>query len=257
MANGLANQFGINYGNILATAENIKTARANRIAAEAEQRMGQQKLDAIAARDPEALLALGDAKSALTLLNYLEKADKTSIDRTRRQSEMLGQAAAIVLQSPNPEETYQMVLQHLPADMRAQAPDTYDPNFVRLIAAQSLKVKDILDNPEAFGGKPKAKDTATDIKAADENAIYKYAAQLYGGFYDPATGQFSGLDADKATKIQSIATEAVRLMRAEGLDRHEAVTKAARKAKIDIPDLNAPPSAADPASIRNYFGLTQ
>ena len=87
-------------------------------------------------------------------------------------------------------------------------------------------------------------------KAADDNAMGKQASQLFGGFYDPTTGQFAGLDKDKAAKVQAVHAAASEIFaQAQGTKTHaQAVREAAGKLKINIenPDDWA---ATDPASI--------
>jgi len=72
------------------------------------------------------------------------------------------------------------------------------------------------------------------LKASDVNSMYKQAAALYGGFYDPGTGQFTGLSTDKAQKVQGILTAAERYA-AGGAGLAEAVSRAAKESGVDIP----------------------
>lgn len=88
-------------------------------------------------------------------------------------------------------------------------------------------------------------DTAKDGKgaafkfdASDSNAIGKQSERLYGGFYDPQTGQISGLDRDKAQKVANVQAYAETLyQRAEGGITHAvALAQAARKFGISVQD---------------------
>ena len=72
------------------------------------------------------------------------------------------------------------------------------------------------------------------LKAADVNAMYKQAAALYGGFFDPNTGEFTGLDAEKAQKVQGLIRSA-ESNAAGGLGLAESVSRAAEAAGITIP----------------------
>lgn len=75
------------------------------------------------------------------------------------------------------------------------------------------------------------------LKAADSNAVYSKAAALFGGLYDPMTGQFQGLDQNKAAKAIAISARAAELLAEDPSNNHSmAVSRAAREYKIDIPE---------------------
>lgn len=79
-----------------------------------------------------------------------------------------------------------------------------------------------------------------ELQASDENAIFDYAASLFGGFYNPATGEFSGLSSEKSQKVLAIATRASQIF-AENrgtVTRSSAVAEAARQLGISIPNLS-------------------
>lgn len=100
--------------------------------------------------------------------------------------------------------------------------------------------------------KADGKGGAAGIKATDAGEIRRQAAQLYGGFYDPATGQFSGLDPDKASKVQALQEEAERIYAQGQLSHGRAVTAAARRLGIDITDASG--LSDDP--VRNFLQRT-
>lgn len=87
-------------------------------------------------------------------------------------------------------------------------------------------------------------------KAADDNAIGKQATRLFGGLYDPTTGQFSGLDPSKAKKVQAVHASASELYAAGAgaLTHAQAVREAAKRLRIAIEDPNDRDST-DPAGI--------
>lgn len=89
------------------------------------------------------------------------------------------------------------------------------------------------------------------LKAADENAIYKQAASLFGGMYDPMSGRFSALSKDDAQRTQAIAERATRVFVDSGgsVTRSQAVTQAAREMGIDISNLGNQKDS-DPLGIR-------
>jgi hypothetical protein len=69
------------------------------------------------------------------------------------------------------------------------------------------------DKPASGGG----------FKAADTNAIYRQSSGLFGGTYNPLTGQFTGLDRDQAEQAQRIASRASQIYAAGGVDHATAV----------------------------------
>lgn len=92
------------------------------------------------------------------------------------------------------------------------------------------------------------------MKAADSNAISRYATELYGGMWDPMTQRFSGLNKDQAKDVAAISERAAKIYSAnEGRIPHaEAVSRAARQMGIDIRDLTRERQEAsdDPLNIR-------
>ncbi|MGI9251034.1 MAG: hypothetical protein ACR2PR_07525 [Pseudohongiellaceae bacterium] len=88
------------------------------------------------------------------------------------------------------------------------------------------------------------------FKAADTNAIRNQATQLFGGFYDPATGKISGLDPDKVNKVAALQAEAEKIYQEnQGAVTHGvAIARAARKLKINVQNVRDS-AATDPAGI--------
>lgn len=90
--------------------------------------------------------------------------------------------------------------------------------------------------PPTGGAKPK------EYGAADNNAIGSEAAALFGGMYDPVTGNFQGLSRETAQQVTAIREEASQqyqrgLQTGEPITHSVAVAQAARKLKINIPNL--------------------
>ena len=88
------------------------------------------------------------------------------------------------------------------------------------------------------------------FKASDSNAIGSQATRLFGGVYNPSTGQFSGLDPTKTRQVQAVQSAAEELYAAgQGRLTHaQAVREAARRLRITIEDPNDT-LATDPAGI--------
>ncbi len=98
------------------------------------------------------------------------------------------------------------------------------------------------------GGRLPGKDGAGsgsqfEFKAADTNAIGKQAAEVYGGFWDPVTQRPTGLDAEKAAKVQAVREQASRIFAQErkagnaGFSHATAVARASRQAGVNVRDL--------------------
>jgi hypothetical protein len=84
---------------------------------------------------------------------------------------------------------------------------------------------------QAIGRKkrpPASSASGGSLKASDTNAIYRQAAGLYGGMFDPMTGRIAGLNREQSEQVQSIAARASQLyMQSEGaLDHASAVQQA-------------------------------
>ena len=91
------------------------------------------------------------------------------------------------------------------------------------------------------------------MKSGDANALYKFAASLFGGFEDPRTGQMAGLKPDVATTVALLAQMAERYLIA-GHGHHDAVLLAARELGIEFPRVPGRPEApggdgADPLGL--------
>ncbi len=98
-----------------------------------------------------------------------------------------------------------------------------------------------LDNDQR--GAAKGGDNWKGWSATDSNAIGKQSERLYGGFYDPVSGQMQGLDPTKAAKVQSVQDEAEQIYtraRNNGdtnMTHARAVAQAARKQGVKIDDI--------------------
>ena len=86
--------------------------------------------------------------------------------------------------------------------------------------------------------------------ASDSNAIARASAELYGGFYDPVSGRFSGLNREEQQQIAALNEEAERIFKARGgaLGHRQAVAEAARIQGVQIQSLQG--RRNDPAGIR-------
>ena len=90
--------------------------------------------------------------------------------------------------------------------------------------------------------------------ASDSNAIRRGAAEMFGGFYDPVTGGFKGLDRDTAERVTGLSSLAQKLyMRAgragQQIPHDTALAQAARVMRIRVPNLD------EQANIDNLLGF--
>ncbi|MGM0614762.1 MAG: hypothetical protein ACQES7_04285 [Pseudomonadota bacterium] len=83
------------------------------------------------------------------------------------------------------------------------------------------------------------------LKSADTNAIYRQAAGIFGGTFDPTTGRVSGLDPSQSAKVQSVSERASEVYANGDSNTHAgAVARAARELGVEVERLgdngNAP-----------------
>lgn len=89
------------------------------------------------------------------------------------------------------------------------------------------------------------------LKAADTNAIYRQAAGLFGGMYDPMTGRIAGLNREQSEIVQRIAARASQIfMEGAGkIDHASAVEQA-------FEEVRDRPSAREPEERKTIGGKT-
>lgn len=143
-----------------------------------------------------------------------------------------------------------------------EIPKTYDPVFIDRMQGMLAKGKEHYGPMQEIPGMAgwygqkelgsgkmanlhntkslKGEGESSGLKAADENAIFKYSAAQFDAFYDPTTGEFKGLKGEDKQKAQSLAAMASRLfVESNGqLSRLEAVSEAGRRMGINIEDLS-------------------
>jgi hypothetical protein len=83
-------------------------------------------------------------------------------------------------------------------------------------------------------------DNGFAMKSSDSNSIRNASASLFGGMWDPQTGQYSGLNKEVNKEVAAVSAEAAKIYAAnEGRIPHDqAVARAARKIGINIPQLD-------------------
>jgi len=225
-----------------------------------------------------------DADEAVNFVSAFDKMDERDRLAVKRQNARIGKLAWVISQSPNPEKAWEEKKRYLTQEEQ-NAMGEYSPTKLEWFMARPRETEELMslsdnqmlkgldyqfktddreDRQEFEREMQKLKDKAAmarkrlegkeggGIKASDVNAMYKQVASLYGGFYDPGTGEFSGLDPDKALKVQGIITQAEKNA-IGGMGLSQAVTQAARQSGLDIPGAqgvqNPPQTQAPPAAL--------
>lgn len=261
----MADKFGFSLGNVLSQAEQIARARienkfaprrmqlaeeaavtGNAAAAlqlgETRRRLGEDAMirDAragvVAAQpgltDQERTLITLSPNEADELRDTFDQLDEKGRKALADNIEQIGQAAAYIKASPNPEQAYLDVKGMLPEDIQAQMPPQYREQDVDAWLAQATEFNELItemkgnteDRPNppsgyrwtAGGGLAfipgGPQDPATkgggglDTTAA--NGIRSTVALAYGGEYNPTTGEFSLLDPEEAAQMIEVVARA-------------------------------------------------
>lgn len=163
----MANQYGIDLGNVYARGEAIKGAkqdrefgrekrewdRADRTAARERANALADARSKAATGDSQAMknLAVIDPKVAQELQSVFSKMSEDEREQFEQQLEDTGNMVAGIMNATDPEAMYQQGKRFFPEDMQASLPERYDPNFMAMLLARGRKVEDQLKNPEVIG----------------------------------------------------------------------------------------------------------
>ena len=87
-------------------------------------------------------------------------------------------------------------------------------------------------------------------KSGDSNSLAEASAAVFGGFYDPLTRRFSGLNKEQQQQVLGLTEEGERLFRESGgqMGHRQAIAQAARNMGIEIPRVQP---NNDPLGIRS------
>lgn len=226
----MADRFGIDLGNVLRSAEEIKRARIENQFRKRDLELGQQgqeqtnamnalRLDearrgvadenvlrstrgamaTAAGMTPQqaALVTISPAKAdeVRKFFNEADEAKRTELVNTVDQ---MGQAAAYVQSSADPAAAYLRVKEMMPEKVQAQMPAQYDENYVLKSLSQATEMRQLLDTLQP---KEKAKPPANYEWAEDGTSL----RPIKGGPADPATKakEAGGLETAEANGIRS------------------------------------------------------
>lgn len=99
----------------------------------------------------------------------------------------------------------------------------------------SIYVPKALASGQPVGARPSqaggAAANAGGLTSAVSGLIYRQAAALFGGTYDPLSGRFAGLDREGAANVQRLASRASVIFKAGGVDPQTAVDQALQEAQ--------------------------
>jgi hypothetical protein len=196
----MANQFGIDMGEVYRTTEAVKGSRQQRKAnalaldwkkedRESARQRGQtlnQLRSRVAAggedgRQAERELIAFAPEEAVKVQEAFSNMDERQRKQAEESIETLGRTSAFILEGGTPEEQaqrYQRARQNLAPEIAAQMPEEYDPNFVMMGLAQARELDDMLKNPDkiTFGGEDRLYKDGQMIESTTSNALLKEQA---------------------------------------------------------------------------------
>jgi len=196
----MANQFGIDMGQVYRTTEAVKGSRQQRKAnalaldwkkedRESARQRGQtlnQLRSRVAAggedgRQAERELIAFAPEEAVKVQEAFSNMDERQRKQAEESIETLGRASAFILEGGTPEEQaqrYQRARQNVAPEIAAQMPEEYDPNFVMMGLAQARELDDMLKNPEkiTFGGEDRLYKDGQQIESTTSNALLRKQA---------------------------------------------------------------------------------
>lgn len=217
------------------------------------------------------LMAL-DPENGPKFIEQINSMDDRQREQMQSQVDEIGNLSAYVLQGKTQEEKsrrYQVMLAGVSEDVKSRLPADFDEDFMTFSMSKAMTMDELLEGPSVMtvGGEhvvhnnlgqeteraaiPKKETAGGGSKAADENAMYRQAAELMGGIFDDK-GELLTLDPETRKTVQSIATEATKLWEQGGMTRSEAVSIAANKFGLNVKGVPQE-NPNDPNNIRNFL----
>lgn len=196
----MANQFGIDMGEVYRTTEAVKGSRQQRKTNELaldwkkeDREQARQRGQTLSSLRSRVAAGGEDGRQAERELiafapeeaTQVQEAFKNMDERQRKQMEenveTLGRVSTFILQGGTPEEQeqrYQRARQNMAPEIAANMPEEYDPNFVQMGLARARELDDMLKNPEkiTFGGEDRLYKNGQEIESATSNALLKEQA---------------------------------------------------------------------------------
>lgn len=173
----MANQYGINLGEVYRTGEALSRSRQSREQnalimdwkkqdrkkAEQQATAQQKRQNMLASLRAKAVsgdqqaqkqLVAMDPAEATEFATAVKQMDENQRQATQQNIEQIGQMSAYIANSENPEQAYQYVRQNVNPEVSQRMPEQYDPQFIDYSLARAQEMDEILKNPEVieFGG---------------------------------------------------------------------------------------------------------
>lgn len=147
----MANQYGFDLGNALATAEDIKAARMrNAVSAQSIQDQNAFRGAATAALPPGSgpigQAAVIDPQKSAQFLSVVQGMDDTKKAQVQENIDKVGQAASYILSQPEDQQaaTYLKVKGMLDPKVRASMPATFDKDWVSMQLVQATHADQLM-----------------------------------------------------------------------------------------------------------------
>ena len=196
----MANQFGIDLGQVFRTTEAVKGSRLQRKtnqfsldSAKEDRENARQRGQTLNQLRSRVSAGGDDGRQAERELIALAPEEAVQVqeafanmdDRQRKQAkenvDTLGRVSAFILEGGTPEEQqqrYQRARESLAPEIAANMPEQYDPNFVQMRLARARELDDLLKNPEkiTFGGEDRLFRDGKEIESTTSNALLKRRA---------------------------------------------------------------------------------
>lgn len=233
----MANQFGIDMGQVYRTTEAVKGSRQQRKSNELQldwkkedresARQRTQTLNQLRSRvgaggedgrqAERELISIAPEEAA-----QVQEAFSNMDERERKQMaervETLGRMNAFILQGGTQEEQqrrYQTARQNVGPELAAKMPEEYDPNFVQMGLARARELDDLLQNPDkiTFGGEDRLYKDGQLVESTTSNALLKQQAGGSDGgmkssdeslMYRQVAAMYGGIVDPKTNQIRNL-----------------------------------------------------
>lgn len=196
----MANQFGIDMGEVYRTTEAVKGSRQKRKAnalaldwkkedRESARQRGQtlnQLRSRVAAwgedgRQAERELIAFAPEEATQVQEAFKNMDERQRKQMEENVETLGRMNSYILSAGTKQEQaqrYELARKNVSPELASKMPEEYDPNFVQMGLARARELDDMLKNPEriTFGGEDRLYKDGQIIESATSNALLKEKA---------------------------------------------------------------------------------
>jgi hypothetical protein len=253
----MADRYGVNLGNVLSAAEDIRRARIENKFRPRSLELAQQgaetgnALEEIRLQEAErgyrdettmrnargvgaraaglpaqevamATISPSQAQEFKTYFDNLEESDRKKLEQSVDE---MGRAAAYVKASEDPEKAYLQIKGMLPKEIQAQMPATYDPDWIDASLAQATEIEDMI---ATFSKEAPLRE----LSSADSNAIRAATKDIFGGFVNPLTGETDPLDKETGQAILAVSERAAEIFQAnKELGHAQAVKQAFEELK--------------------------